>query len=374
MKRRDWAPMLMLAMVTLSVLLIAFGQIFVSGSDKDRLFHPATYGLLYEMAVFFAVFMGILKGIKRTRLRLGLLALTASVFAWLHQVFLPLVVSGLYILFILAVGASFRRFLDRKRRFLEYHIFTAMADFILGCGLLISLFCLMSLAGVGGIFYTRAAVVFLTLVLLVREYVPLGRTAERSEELSRKRHIRQKLVSMHFPKYRSVDWTVAVFLALTVTMLFLQAGRMNICADYDSLHYGLRSEYILNNGMGIYENLGNVNVVYTYSKGLEILLFPISGLPSYGFFLSFQLWMTAGILAVGGLLARMFVGQRYGLLCMALLSCIPGITNMGITAKTDSATAMFQLFLITFLLLYIRKRRYFYLTLAADAVMMTMIL
>ena len=58
---------------------------------------------------------------------------------------------------------------------------------------------------------------------------------------------------------------------------------MNICADYDSLHYGLRNEYVLDNGGGIYENLGMVNVVYTYSKGLETLLLPISGLPSYGF-------------------------------------------------------------------------------------------
>ena len=58
-------------------------------------------------------------------------------------------------------------------------------------------------------------------------------------------------------------------------MVLLQAGRMNICADYDSLHYGLRSEYILNDGDGIYEDLGSVNVVYTYSKGLEILLLPV---------------------------------------------------------------------------------------------------
>lgn len=72
---------------------------------------------------------------------------------------------------------------------------------------------------------------------------------------------------------------------------------MNICADYDSLHYGImRSEYVLDNGGGIYENLGMVNVVYTYSKGLETLLLPISRLPSYGFFLSFQIWMTLGTL------------------------------------------------------------------------------
>lgn len=58
---------------------------------------------------------------------------------------------------------------------------------------------------------------------------------------------------------------------------------MNICADYDSLHYGLRNEYVLDNGGGIYENLGMVKVCTPIQKGLETLLLPISGLPSYGF-------------------------------------------------------------------------------------------
>ena len=93
---------------------------------------------------------------------------------------------------------------------------------------------------------------------------------------------------------------MSICIALMFAMILLQAGRMNICADYDSLHYGLRNEYVLDNGGGIYENLGMVNVVYTYSKGLETLLLPISGLPSYGFFLSFQIWMTVGTLIAAG--------------------------------------------------------------------------
>ncbi len=93
---------------------------------------------------------------------------------------------------------------------------------------------------------------------------------------------------------------------------------------YDSLHYGLRSEYVLDNGGGIYENLGMVNVVYTYSKGLETLLLPISGLPSYGFFLSFQIWMTVGTLIAAGQIVELFVGRKHAVGCMTLLSCIPG--------------------------------------------------
>lgn len=62
---------------------------------------------------------------------------------------------------------------------------------------------------------------------------------------------------------------MSICIALMFAMILLQAGRMNICADYDSLHYGLRNEYVLDNGGGIYENLGMVNVVYTYSKALR---------------------------------------------------------------------------------------------------------
>ena len=70
----------------------------------------------------------------------------------------------------------------------------------------------------------------------------------------------------------------AALLAFIITMVLIQAGRMNIELDYDSLHYGLRSAYVLDNGKGIYENLGMINLVYTYSKGLEVLVLPLSGL------------------------------------------------------------------------------------------------
>ena len=40
------------------------------------------------------------------------------------------------------------------------------------------------------------------------------------------------------------DVLQAALLAFILTMLFLQAGRLNHELDYDSLHYGLRSPYI----------------------------------------------------------------------------------------------------------------------------------
>lgn len=48
----------------------------------------------------------------------------------------------------------------------------------------------------------------------------------------------------------------AALLAFIFTMFFLQAGRLNHELDYDSLHYGLRSAYVLDNGNGIYKIWG----------------------------------------------------------------------------------------------------------------------
>ena len=48
--------------------------------------------------------------------------------------------------------------------------------------------------------------------------------------------------------------------------------------------------------------------------------------------------------------------------------------NMSVTAKTDSATALFQLIMIYFLLLYIRRQKTYWLVLAGNAFFMTMVL
>lgn len=363
MKKREWISLIILAMAVVPAVLIGIGQIYVTGVDGERLKRAETVWLLLEIAaLFFAAFLSISLA-KTNRQRLGLLFLLASVFSWLHQVFVPAALSGLYLAVIIKCGSGIRRAFSGRAPFPEYHGITIMADFTLGSGILILFYCLLSLAGAGSIACTRIAVC----CALALSFIPA--VSGREE----KKRARERLAGFWTEK-RTVSLGMALFIAFIFSMVLLQAGRMNICADYDSLHYGLRTEYILNDGDGIYENMGSINVVYTYSKGLETLLLPISGLPSYSFFLSFQLWMTVGILFASGEIVKLFAGRRHGLLCMALLAAIPGIMNMGITAKTDSATALFQLIMVYYLLLYIKKQRTSYLALAGDAFFMTMVL
>lgn len=142
-----------------------------------------------------------------------------------------------------------------------------------------------------------------------------------------------KAVKNSADKGRSESMAQAALLAFIITMVLIQAGRMNIELDYDSLHYGLRSAYVLDNGKGIYENLGMINLVYTYSKGLEVLVLPLSGTPTYGFVLAFSLWCTVGILLLAADIVGRYCGQVKGILAAAILAAIPGIMNMAATAK-----------------------------------------
>ena len=228
-----------------------------------RLKADQTLWLFFETAALFGISFFIIRLAQTKRLRFLLLSFMTMGFLWIHQVLLPVLVSGAYLAAVIRCGSALRRLLDRHRRLPEYHGVTCMADLTLGCGLLITVFCLMSLAGIGSIGNTRLAV----LVLLSLSFFPAVSGSEA--------RVRARAGYGGFWRERKpMTVGVSLCLAFFFAMVLLQAGRMNICADYDSLHYGLRSEYILNDGGGIYEDLGSVNVVYTYSKGLEILLLP----------------------------------------------------------------------------------------------------
>lgn len=146
-----------------------------------------------------------------------------------------------------------------------------------------------------------------------------------------------------------------LLLSLTAVMVLLQAGRLNISLDYDSLHYGLRSQYILNNGRGIYENLGLVNDVYFYPKGIELLTMPLSGTPTYGFVLAFSLWMSVFCLVMIYTAVRRIAGRRAGTAAAFLASFIPGIMNMGASAKSDIGTLLVQLIMINETVRFLRN-------------------
>ena len=139
-------------------------------------------------------------------------------------------------------------------------------------------------------------------------------------------------------------------LVFVLPFFILQMNRSNVALDYDSLRYGLRSAYVLF-PEGFFSAHGQINSVYSYPKGLELLTYPLNYLPGYGFLLSFSLWTYLALALVFGLLLFHFQKNRkklyIGVLCFFLLS---SVGNMSLTMKTDLFTLLLQLSALYFFL------------------------
>lgn len=327
------------------VLWITLTKVVAGGPVGQALEDTRTLQMLGELAFMFFWNLFFLGAVKDGRLRLAGLLAGNGVFLWLHQILIPLLGAGIYMGALAwmgkmaLLGVFWRRGKGEIPPLEKWFLGLA-----LGSTFWILFVCGLSLMGIGGVRLWRICGMALCLGWLGAEAV---------------RGLRRKKLGKCIPFQPTKTRTEAILLAFILTMLLLQAGRLNIELDYDSLHYGLRSPYVLDNGNGIYENLGMVNLVYTYSKGLEVLTLPLSGTSTYGFVLAFSFWATVGILILAAGIAGSGVSDlagklRRGLWAAAVISAIPGIMNMAATAKCDNMTLLFQLLIFDLLRLSLK--------------------
>ena len=343
MKSKEMKKGLFLGLLAAAVLAVGTGCLFVNGPLGQVLRWNNNIQMLAEIGAAFSWLLVSCCWVKNRTAGIGMALAGIFMFSWCHQAFVPLIVSGAYGLFLLLfgkMGASIFGGWKGKKA-------SVPAAFIIGCGMWMILVCAVSAFSIGGTMLWRILALLLAFVTLIWSLTQ--RKREKREE--------------NTPFWNMENWDKkdGMMIAIILTCLLIQVGRMNVALDYDSLHYGLRSPYILDNGRGIYENLGSVNVVYTYAKGLEVLALPLSGLSSYGFVLGFNIWLTVGALIMGyRLAAALSVGRKNsrkkGLFAACPMALFPGILNMSVTAKSDIATLLFQLIALEGLVLIAKSR------------------
>lgn len=334
-RREKW----ILALTGLLVLVFLGTQgigLWIMGPLRKILVDQATAVMLAEVAVIFLWNLWCLRRTENPRGQvLGCLA-GILVFTWCHRALVPLAVTAVYAGVLLMAGRLLRRLSARltgKTTGLPAAE-AAGLDLILGSALWIVLVCAVSLTGNGGLRLWRL------LAVALGGFCLGFMLCERPQ--------RAPGHAQRFGAFLPETNLQAALAAFALTMVMVQAGRLNISLDYDSLHYGLRSAYVLDNGRGIYEDLGMINLVYTYPKGLEVLALPLSGTPTYGFVLSLSFWATVGILLLAGHIAGRRGGKNRKFWAMAMMSAVPGIMNMAATAKSDNVTLLFQLLFFDF--------------------------
>ena len=343
-----------------AILAISCYRVMIAGPLAPVLKERHTIYMLAEVSVVFLWNVLWLSGTGRRRLQAAGVLTGLFVFTWCHQIFLPVVVSGLYMILLTAIGRW------ALSLFLGDIYLPPAGEFsmglVLGSALWMVVVCLVSMTGHGGLKLWRLIAAGLALL------AGAGQLLRKKEAT-----FRFTFQNIWLPRKKHEAW----LLAFIITMVLLQAGRMNTELDYDSLHYGLRSAFVLDNGKGIYDNLGMINLVYTYSKGLEVLLLPLSGTPTYGFVLAFSLWASVGVLLLIYHMVSAFEGRERGLLAAALGAAVPGIMNMAATAKNDMVTLLHQLMIYYFLSQALtqdkKKDRIPWLLMAVSAYLLTMV-
>lgn len=323
--------LLIMGMVAAGAVLYSSGCLFFGGVLSWHVRQRETWLLAAECGAMF-VFLAAAFSLPVGRKRMGLRAAGAAlcVFLWAHRALLALAVSGAYAAYLWGLGRWFDRHILRADRQ------SWCRSFLTGCVLAVCAFCLMSALGVGQISYLWVFVLA-TAAALVTEAAWREKPWQTLPKSQESRRI-----------------STALMAALVLTVLCVQAGRMNIAVDFDSLWYGVRSPYILDNGGGIYENMGTIGVVYTYSKGFEVLTLPLSVLPSYSFVIAFNLWLAVGVLAMALEIGRIYMEEDLARLMAVFLATVPGIMNMSVTAKSDMATLLFQMMMFYEMLLCLK--------------------
>ncbi len=325
-------------MKSLKCLLLSIFIIGITGYSIDTLLidgilawhirQPETLYMILELACLWICLFLIGIRVKKNSIKLLLSLGLFLGFSYIHMTFLPVLITIIYLIYLVWLGEFTYELLQIKESRIS-------RNFFLGSGITIVLFCFLSLFQMGQITNTRYLVVALGSGLLIR-----------------------KIVKKKIPIVTMVsDKKTCAYFSTFIVALALGIGRLNIAIDFDTLWYGVRSDAILIPGKSIYENIGTLGVVYSYSKGWEVLTLPLSNLPSYSFLTAFNIGVLGMIFIAVYEIANEYIGKNYRYITPFLIVAVPGIMNMALTTKSDLLTLFYQILMIHEILGFFKEKQ-----------------
>ena len=377
---------LFLALFCVAAVLIPAKTLFTgNGFFADYIHFTESKRMYVEIAILAVLIFGGLALLKRGRSRMYWLLAVVLVFSWIHVVFLPMVVSAAYMLSLLAIGRFLRKQVFFRETIWERPYFSFYMDFLFGVSFAIVVYCILSALGVGKIAWMRLSVYALGVAALGFDFSSISCQCIMGwQTLSWM--LDGSGGSREIPRRVRRAWTLAA--GWCVLMFLIQVGRLNIALDFDTLWYGVRSQYIVAGGTGLYENPGLVGMVYVYSKGFEVLTLPLCDLASHSYLTFFNLWLA--VLGIGAMVwnAVLLTGNRKqetekkltyhsvlpGIMAAVLTVSVPGIMNMALTAKADLITWLLQLIMLGcfFQYIHVYENHWIFLSGAAGSYFLTL--
>lgn len=160
---RFWPAFWIFSFFLVWLLAVGILSLTSEGNPGQKLFTAEGRKMVLETGVFFLWTAAFAVGGQKGRIseRVSGAGILAGILAgtWLHQIFLPFLVSGLWLFSLLLLGDTIRRAAEGKfgKRQDEDDngemgiVWRLSAAFLLGSGSWISLICLLSAFGIGGL-------------------------------------------------------------------------------------------------------------------------------------------------------------------------------------------------------------------------------
>ena len=150
---------LFLVLFCVAAVLIPAKTLFTgNGFFADYIHFTESKRMYVEIAILAVLIFGGLALLKRGRSRMYWLTAVVLVFSWIHVVFLPMVVSAVYLISLLAIGRFLRKRVFFRGTVWERSYFSFYMDFLFGASFAIVVYCLLSALGVGKIAWMRLSV------------------------------------------------------------------------------------------------------------------------------------------------------------------------------------------------------------------------
>ena len=150
---------LFLVLFCVAAVLIPAKTLFTgNGFFADYIHFTESKRMYVEIAILAVLIFGGLALLKRGRSRMYWLTAVVLVFFWIHVVFLPMVVSAVYLISLLAIGRFLRKQVFFRGTVWERPYFSFYMDFLFGASFAIVVYCLLSALGVGKIAWMRLSV------------------------------------------------------------------------------------------------------------------------------------------------------------------------------------------------------------------------
>ncbi len=129
----------------------------------------------------------------------------------------------------------------------------------------------------------------------------------------------------------------SIVIFITLFSFFALCAKSNACLSFDSIWYGMRSEYVLLGEHTIYDNLGYTGFVHYYPKLWEIINLPFSGLDYSFLYVSTTVCFGIFMLIVLYYLSQIDKESTLfnNFLVVASVFSIPAIVNLATSAKPD---------------------------------------